>query len=79
MTLSERSDFMQNKSTFIIGGGGNKDRSLTKIRYHPNVSQDYIHDMIASQKGEKVSREITEAEEETMFNAIWNQDYRNRR
>jgi len=32
--------------------------------------------MIASQKGEKPSRTVTEAEEETMLNAIWNAEYR---
>jgi hypothetical protein len=65
-----------NKSTFIRPGGGDKDRSLTKVHNKPDVSMQYIHDMVASQKGEKPSRAVTEAEEETMFNRIWNQDIR---
>jgi hypothetical protein len=68
-----------NKGTFIRPGGGAKERSLSKVHDHPGVKAQYIHDMLASQKGEKESRAVTEAEEETMFNQIWNQDYRDRR
>jgi hypothetical protein len=35
--------------------------------------------MLASQKGDIPSREVSEAEEEAMFNQIWNADYRDRR
>lgn len=66
---------LRNCGTFIQGGGGAKDRSLTKIHTNPG-SAKYIHEMIASQQGEKPSRTISEAEEEIQFNRIWNADYR---
>ena len=68
-----------NKGTFIQPGGGAREHSLTKVHNHPGVKVQYLHDMLASQKGEKESRTVTEAEEESMFNQIWNQDYRDRR
>ena len=66
---------MPNKGTFTVPGGGLKDRGRTKVHNRPANIQ-YIRDMIASQKGEKPSRTVTEAEEETMLNAIWNAEYR---
>jgi hypothetical protein len=69
---------MQNRGTFIQPGGGAKGRSLTKAHYNPGTDLQYIHDMLASQKA-KESRTVTETEEETMFNQIWNEDYRDRR
>jgi hypothetical protein len=67
-----------NKATFIQPGGGNKSRSLTKTHCQPNITSQYIRDMLVSQKV-KESRTVTEAEEELMMNRIWNADYRNRR
>jgi hypothetical protein len=66
---------LPNKGTFVLGGGGSKDRSLTKIRRYPG-SMKYIQEMLASQQGEKPSRTISTAEEEIQFNRIWNEDYR---
>jgi hypothetical protein len=70
---------MQNKGTFTTGCRYDKDPSGTKVHNKPNCNMTYIHNMIASQKGEKPSRTVTEAEEESMFNQIWNQDYREKR
>ena len=70
---------MQNRSTFIQPGGGAKGRSLTKTHYKPGADLQYVRDMLASQKGDIPSREVSEAEEEAMFNQIWNADYRDRR
>lgn len=61
-----------NKSTFIIPGGYDKDRGLTKIHRNPGVNSQYIRDMLASQKVQE-SRTITEAEEEKMFDKIFNE------
>jgi hypothetical protein len=69
---------MQNRGTFIQPGGSAKERSLTRVHYNPGTDLQYIHDMLASQKV-KESRTVTETEEETMFNQIWNADYRDRR
>lgn len=48
---------MQNKGTYTQGSrGGEKEPSGTKIHRYPGVNAQYIHDMIASQKGNKPSR-----------------------
>ena len=65
-----------NKGTYSIPGGRDKDRGLTKVHYHPGTNQQYVQDMLSSQKVQE-SRTVTEAEEETMFNRIFNADYRN--
>lgn len=69
---------LPNKATFRIGGGGNKDKSLTKVHYNPGVNAQYIHDMLGSQKNSP-SKTVSEAEEELMMNRIFNADYRDYR
>jgi hypothetical protein len=61
-----------NKGTFTQGGGGNKDRSATRIQYRPNFGKSYLKEMLASQGGDKLSRPVSEAEEEAMYNQIAN-------
>ena len=67
-----------NKATFRLPGGGAKDRGLTKIHNRPGVNVQYVREMLASQKVQE-SRTVTKAEEESMFNQIWNADYREKR
>jgi len=68
-----------NKATFRLPGGGTKDRGLTKIHNRPGVNAQYVREMLDSQKCNKETHTVTEAEEESMFNRIWNEDYREKR
>jgi hypothetical protein len=42
-----------NKGTFTVGCRYDKDIGLTKTTRYPGCSLDYVHDMLASQQGEK--------------------------
>ena len=67
---------MKNCGTFIQPGGGAKGRSFTRIHYSPGADLQYVRDMLASQKGNIPSREVSEAEEEAMMNIIINDKLR---
>ena len=63
---------MQNKGTFTTGCRYDKDPSGTKTHHKPNVTGQYIQDMLASQKGNVESREVSDIEDQRMMNSIWN-------
>jgi uncharacterized protein YneF (UPF0154 family) len=63
---------LKNCGTFIQPGGGARERSITRAHYNPGVDLKYIREMLASQGGDKPSREVSEAEEEAMMNQIIN-------
>ena len=67
---------MKNKGTYSLPGGGEKGRSTTKVHYNPGADLQYVRDMLASQKGDIPSREVSEAEEEAMMNIIINDKLR---
>jgi hypothetical protein len=70
---------MQNRGSFRTGGKNDKELSGTKVHYNPNINAQYIRDMLASQKGVKESREVSDIEDNRMTNTFWNEHYNEKR
>ncbi|MDD5064939.1 MAG: hypothetical protein PHQ35_09330 [Phycisphaerae bacterium] len=77
MVKPEGSDFMfLNKGTFIQGGGGSKNYGTARVSLKPNGSLKQLRELLASQGGDKPSREVSDNEEELMMTRIYNHQLR---